>query len=187
MDLFIDGNMLYLTPMYALATVPLIKLLDHGMPVHQVWYADDASSVGKIVDVPRWWNNICLRGQAFSYFTNANKTWLITTQVHHSNATSAFAEMNVNVTIEGRPHLGAAIGTTEFRRYYIIDEVKEWSNEIETLMSTAKFQAHEVYAAFTHGLMSRWSYLPRTTRDTSPHLLSLEDKICTSFVPALIV
>ena len=67
--------------------------------------------------------------------------------------------MNINVTIEGRPHLGAAIGSTEFSRYYIIDKVKEWSNEIETLMSIAKLQAHEAYAAFTHRLMSRWSYM----------------------------
>ena len=49
--------------MYALPTVPLIKLLDQSSPVDQVWYVDDASSVRKIVDFRRWWNNICLEAQ----------------------------------------------------------------------------------------------------------------------------
>ena len=35
------------------------------------------------------------------------------------------------------------LGPLSLEGIIIIDEVKEWSNEIETLMSIAKYQAHE--------------------------------------------
>lgn len=38
---------------YAIATIPLIKKLDHG--VTQVWYADDATYSGTIGAVREWW------------------------------------------------------------------------------------------------------------------------------------
>ena len=43
-------------PMYALATVPLIKKLPGNYK--QVWYADDAAAVGKIVDLRDCWDKI---------------------------------------------------------------------------------------------------------------------------------
>ena len=43
-------------PMYALATLPLIKRLNTD--VSQVWYADDATAVGKLAALCRWWDEI---------------------------------------------------------------------------------------------------------------------------------
>ena len=39
-------------PMYALATIPLIKKLEGNHK--QVWFADDAAAVGKITDLRTW-------------------------------------------------------------------------------------------------------------------------------------
>jgi len=35
-------------PMYAIATMPLIRQLDSASDVLQVWYADDTSAAGKL-------------------------------------------------------------------------------------------------------------------------------------------
>lgn len=43
-------------PMYALATIPLIKELKNTMnDVNQVWYADDASGTKKVNRLHEWW------------------------------------------------------------------------------------------------------------------------------------
>ena len=41
------------------------------------------------------------------------------------------------------------------------------------------------FAAYTHGLASKWSYLCRTTPFISPHLNVLEDVLRTEFIPNL--
>lgn len=93
-ELFVDGDVLYSSegttqgdplamPMYAFATVPLIKKLhrNHG-DVNQVWYADDASATGKIQRLREWWSQLALQGPKFGYFPNAAKTWLVTKEKH---------------------------------------------------------------------------------------------------------
>ena len=62
--------------MYALATIPLIQSLKSEML--QIWYADDASAVGKISSLCDWWNRLSSFGPSYGYFANASKTWLIT-------------------------------------------------------------------------------------------------------------
>ena len=42
-------------PMYAIATLPLIKELRSETEATQVWYADDACAIGKIRDLRKWW------------------------------------------------------------------------------------------------------------------------------------
>ena len=54
------------------------------------------------------------RSPAFGYFPNPSKTWLVTKQNHHDRVINIFAGSGVNVTSEGRPYLGAAIGSREY-------------------------------------------------------------------------
>ena len=70
--LFVDGDVLYSSegitqgdpfamPMYAVATIPLIKKLNYRLgDVSQVWYADDASATGKIDRLREWWRGSTL-------------------------------------------------------------------------------------------------------------------------------
>ena len=43
----------------------------------------------------------------------------------------------------------------------------------------------DAYAAFTHGLVNKWSYLTRTIEHISPLLQPLEESIRTKLIPAL--
>ena len=63
-------------PMYALAIIRLIRSLN--WKAHQTWYADDASGVGKMQELRKWWDDISNVGTEYGYHANAKKTWLIT-------------------------------------------------------------------------------------------------------------
>ena len=90
-------------PMYALATIPLIKKLDGNYK--QVWFADDAAAVGRIVDLCDWWDRISTYGPGFGYFPNTSKTWLVTKEGFHDDAISIFANRGVSVTLMEDPIL----------------------------------------------------------------------------------
>ena len=81
-----------------------------------------------------------------------NKTWLITKEKHLSSATTLFANTGVQVTSEGRPYLGAALGTEEFVTSHVQDKVGMWSKVLDKLTVVAETQPHAAHAAFTHGL-----------------------------------
>ena len=95
--------------MYAVATLPLIRSLPQD--VDQVWYADDASASGSNHCLRAWWDEILNNGPAYGYLANSLKTWLITKPKHLASVEAAFLGTNVNITTEGRPHLGAPLGS----------------------------------------------------------------------------
>ena len=83
-------------PMYAIATVPLIKRLSK-----QVRYADDAAAVGSVEKVRLWWDQLVKLGPGFGYCPNARKTWLVTKDQYNQKATEAFNSTGVNVNSHG--------------------------------------------------------------------------------------
>ncbi len=104
---------------------------------------------------PEWWDHILAEGPMYGYHANAAKTWLITKENHHSAAAAALAGTDVKVTSEGRPHLGAALGTLEYIELHVRGKVQQWSTELECLASIAHTQPHTAHAAFTYGLASK--------------------------------
>ena len=90
---------------------------------------------------------------------------------------SQFSDSGVNVTCEGRPYLGATIGTPEFSRKLINELVQKWSSKVTLLAKIAESQPHAAFSALTHGLSSRWRYIFRTMPDIIDPLQPLEDVI----------
>ena len=82
-----------------------------------------------------------------------------------------------------------AIGSVPFLTGYFKQKVEEWTEEVKTLSGYAKTQPHAAYAAFTHGLSSKWNYLLRIVDvealSASDLLLPLESAICSQLIPAL--
>ena len=60
-----------------------------------------------------------------------------------------------------------------------------WSNEIDRLSLFEKTEPHAAFAALTHRLMSRWTYLLCCTEGISPLLQPLEQNILSQFIPSL--
>ena len=193
-ELYIDGEVIFsregttqgdplAMPMYAIATIPLIRSLPES--VSQVWYADDAAALGTVAELRNWWDNLTKLGPGFGYSANPIKTWLVTKDSCLSRATAAFADTNVNVTSSGRPYLGAPLGSPEYSTEFVRDKVEIWSNELKTLSEIAITQPHAAYAAFTHGFHSKWSHLSRTVPNMGSQFHPLENILRTDFIPAI--
>jgi len=194
-ELFIDGETLLsregttqgdplAMAMYAIGILPLIDQIK-TTGIKQVWFADDATAGGHLQQLHEWWTKLNRLGPAFGYLANSKKSWLIVKEQHLPRAKEMFANTGVNITTEGKRHLGAALGSRSFVVSYMQDKVKEWTSSIMTLATIAKTQPHAAYSAFTHGLASKWTYFLRTIPDISDLLLPLEEAINLFFIPAL--
>ena len=76
------------------------------------------------------------------------------------------------------------IGTQSFVESFVKQKVSEWVNTIEHLSTIAHTQPHAAYAAFTHGLTSKWTYITRTIPNISDLFSPLEEVIQqTSHLP----
>ena len=93
---------------------------------------------------------------------------------------------NINITCEGKRHLGAAIGSKEFHKAYAEKKIAKWCGEIEQLALFAKTQPQAAYAAFTHGEMHRFTYFLRTIPDMCEYLKPLDDAIDNLLLPAIL-
>jgi len=63
-----------------------------------------------------------------------------------------FVNTCVNVTTDGRHHLGAAIGSTAYVSQYVSCKINGWVQELQLLSSFAITQPHTAYSAFTHDM-----------------------------------
>ena len=170
-------------PMYAIAILPLVRQLPPI--VNQAWYADDATAAGSLTSLRTWWDELLRLGPAFGYSVNASKTWLVTKNIHHSYATTIFNNTGVNITTDGKSHLGGALGTPDFTKSYVLQKVDLWLQELNNLVACALTQPHAAYAAFTHGMTSKWLYVMRTIPNIGHLLQPLEDIIRRKLIPAL--
>ena len=110
-----------------------------------------------------------------------SKPWLIVKDAQLSDAHAIFQGSGIPITSED---LGAAIGSESFVHSYVSEKVSEWITEIELLSQISLTQPHSAYAAFTHGLSSKWTYLSKTISNIKP-LLQPFDAINKSFLPCL--
>ena len=151
----------------------------------QICFADDATAGGKLNNLREWWDCLTNAGPDYGYFPNASKTWLIVKQEYKDEAISTFEGIQVVITEEGKKYLGSATGKQTFIERYVQQKVTTWVDELERLSSIAITQPHAAFAAFTHGLTSRWTYLARTTPNIANLIKPLEETIRKVFLPNL--
>ena len=116
---------------------------------------------------------------------HALKTWLIVKPAFFSDAQQLFEGTGVQATVEGKRHLGAALGSCLFTEQYVSEKVESWSCCVAKLTDIAKIHPHAAYTAFTHGLCNKWTYFLRTIPRISSLLRPLEVVISSKFLPAL--
>ena len=90
----------------------------------------------------------------------------------------------VNITLEGRRHLGAVIGSKEFKDQYCQEKVDKWLREMESLAEISKSQPHAAYVAFTKGFKSKFTYYLRTIESFEEYVDPIEKVIHSSFLPS---
>ena len=77
----------------------------------QCWYADDATGCGSLRDVKTWWDELMVSGPPLGYFPNPQKCWLIVKPEKERPVKEIFSKITINITTEGRKHLGEALGS----------------------------------------------------------------------------
>ena len=170
--------------MYTIGILPLVEQLN-PLSVTQVWYADDAAVGGKIEHLHEWWMSLNNMEPSYGYHANPVKTWLIVKEEYISSATELFAHTGVNITMDGKRHLGAALGSQSFVERCVQCKVSQWTNTVRQLSDIARTQPHAACSTFTCGLASQWSYLSRTIPGISDMLIPIDNAINTHFIPAL--
>ena len=59
--------------------------------------------------------------------------------------------LKTQISTEGKPHLGAALGTEAFVHEFVSKKVQQWVEEVLHLSSIASTQPHAAFSAFTWG------------------------------------
>ena len=93
---------------------------------------------------------------------------LIVKEEYLEKAKALYGEEGVVITTEGQRHLGAAIGSDAYREKYI-----------------ARSDPQACFAAFTFGLVHKWSYFQRTVPKSSSCYEPLETAIRNKLIPAI--
>ncbi|XP_015754653.1 PREDICTED: uncharacterized protein LOC107334236 [Acropora digitifera] len=127
-----------------------------------------------------------MRGrEKFGYIVNGAKSWLIVKNSERAESAKKVFDDEVNITLEGRRHLGAVIGSKEFKNQYCQEKVDKWLREMESLTEISKSQPHAAYVAFTKGFKSKFTYYLRTIESFEEYVDPIEEMMHTSFLPSL--
>ncbi|CAH3156245.1 unnamed protein product, partial [Porites evermanni] len=91
----------------------------------------------------------------------------------------------VNITTEGRRHLGVVIASQEYKDQYCEEKVRAWKEEIERLSEIAKSQPHAAYITFTKGYKSKFTYFMRTIESFEVYVDPIQEVIEDLRLPTL--
>ena len=154
--------------------------------VKQVWLADDATGGGTLVNLKVWWDLMIESGSRMGYYVNESKSWLILKDSNKlEEAKRIFNATSIQYTTEGKRHLGATIGSDDFRTAYATQKVTEWCDELERLSTFAKSQPQAAFAAFIHGEQHRFNFFLRTIPGMHLLMEPLDRIIDDKLLPAL--
>ena len=172
---------------YGVCTNPILRSTKMSIPsVYQVWLADDATGAGSLCDLREWWDMIKSEGIKYGYYVKPSKSWIVLKDpAKLSECERIFESSPINITVEGKRHLGAAIGSQNHKNEYIDTLILKWKKNIEALSKIAKSQPHAAYAAYIHAEQHKHTYFLRTISNISENFKSLDDTINNTFIPAL--
>ena len=172
---------------YALATRPLMDVLSKIGKIIQSWYADDTAACSSLVELKSWWDKLCAIGPTYGYFPKPSKTILVVKNGFNlPMARSLFEKTGVTISLQGERHLGAVIGSKDFKEQYVRNKVSGWVKDVEELSEIGKDEPQLAYNAYIKGLSHRWTYVQRTISDTSELFKPLERAISERLIPSIL-
>ena len=139
------------------------------------------------MELNKWWKELNDCGPKFGYFPKPSKTVLIVknnNMIQH--AEEVFKDTGIRIVSEGERHLGAAIGSEEYKTQYVVKKVEAWTKDIDQLTAIANDEPQAAYTAFTKALCHRWGFLQRTISGISILFAPLEEAIKEKLIPAII-
>ena len=173
-------------PWHAVNTEILItQLRTQVKEVKQAWLADDSAGGGNIENLFRWFNTLSEEGKKFGYYVNGSKSWLIVKKKEKLEEAKAIFGSTVNITTEGKRHLGAVIGSPDYKDEYCEGMVAEWEAELENLAEIAKSEPQAAYIALTKAYKSKFTLVMRTIDSFEKYVTPIDTLLSEKFLPAL--
>jgi hypothetical protein len=176
--------------MYALGTRPLIESLANEVSneqIIQVWFADDSTSGGNLGSVRKWWDHLKENGPKYGYYPKPTKTHIIVKDTAKIvEVQEIFSGEGIKITVDGQRHIGAALGTEAFKKWYVENKVKKWIKDVEDLADLAEEEPQAAFSAFNTSIAHRWTFLQRVVEDISELFEPLETAIREKLIPALV-
>ena len=90
----------------------------------------------------------------------------------------------VKVTIEGKQHLGAVIGSEAFKISDAKSFVHDWIKKLKFLFIIGESEPQSSYSAFVDSFKGKLTYFMHTIPSLEEFLKQLEDAIRFNFIPA---
>ena len=125
-------------------------------------------------EIHKWGMRLKEIGSA--YGPKAPKCWIILEQNELRESAKLFGADGVNITTEGKRHIGAALGSEEFKQELVKAKVQKWTNDVHDLSTIAKEEPQAALSAFNIGLSQGWKLQQRTVADMSHLFQPLEDE-----------
>ena len=171
---------------YSVNTSTIIHTLRNDIPmVKQVWLADDSAGAGKISPVFSCYKYLGKEGKKYGYIVNRSKSWLITKSESLATEAKLLFGEEVNITWEGKRHLGAVIGSKDYNDIFCGEKISKWKEELATLVEIAKSQPQSAYIAFTKGYKNKFTYLMRTIDSFEDYTNTIDEVINEMLLPTL--
>ena len=173
-------------PWYSVNTFIIIHSLRNDKPmVTQVWLADDSAGAGKISSLFSWYKYLEKEGKKYGYIVNGSRSWLITKSESLATEAKLLFGKEVNITGEGKRHLGAVIGSKDYKDIFCSEKISKSEEELETLVEIAKSQPKSAYIAFTKGYKNKFTYFMRTIDFFEDYLNPIDEVINEMLLPTL--
>ena len=127
-----------------------------------------------------------LEGRKHGYHVKPSKSWLILKDPNKlEEAATIFRNSPIKITADGKRHLGASLGTDDYKISYISEKVDDWCKKMRKLAEIAKTQPHAAFTAYIHGEQHKYTYFMRTLNNISETLDPLDKVITNEFIPSL--
>ena len=99
---------------YALGILPLIHFLLEFISINhrsakEVAFVDEFTVADKLTSIRDYWGKLTVFGSKYGYFPKVSKSYLTVKEDKLGEARNVFNDSNVNITIEGKRHLGVVI------------------------------------------------------------------------------
>ena len=175
-------------PIYAVSILPLLTSIivdDKASRItnlKQAAFADDLVGAGSLASLKFWWDAILRYGPYIGYEAKASKSWLIIKEEYENCARELFYGSDLNITVKGKKHLGAIIGSEEFKKEYVEELIDDWCKELNTLSEIALIEPHAAYASYIHGFQHKFTYAMRTIPGIEVFVKRLDDIITNDFI-----
>ena len=133
------------------------------------------------------WGTPESRSPAYVYYTNSANSILLVKPNKLREAQEKFARAGVEVRATGVRYIGAAIGSSPFKRDDIIEKFQTWVAEIKSSSAFAQTQRQVACAAFVHAMThtGKWTFVARAPQEALRLFTELEQAIDGFFISAL--